>query len=44
VVYARESEGVVELSIFYESHIPKEIKDELAARFGVGMYEWRVTK
>ena len=44
VVYARADEGVVELSIFYESHIPQEIKDELAERFGVGIYEWRVSK
>lgn len=44
VVYARANEGVVELSIFYESHIPQEIKDELAERFGVGIYEWRVSK
>jgi hypothetical protein len=44
VLYARDGGGVVEISALYESHIPKEIKDELAARFGIGIHEWRVTR
>ncbi len=42
IVYARENGGVVEISILYEAHVPKEIKDELAERFGCGIHQWRV--
>ena len=44
VLYAREKDGIVEISALYESHIPQAIKDEMVARFGIGIHEWRVTK
>lgn len=43
VVYVRTKDGVIEISILYESHVPQAVKEELASRFGVGVYEWRVT-
>jgi hypothetical protein len=44
VVYVREKDGDVEICILYESHASQEIKDCLAAKFGVAAKEWKVTE
>lgn len=41
VVYVRADDGIVEIKVFYESHVDQAVKDSLMDRFGVGVHEWR---
>ena len=42
ILYSRNMNNVIELRLFYESHISQHAKDEIANRFGVGAIEWNV--
>ena len=42
LLYCREINNSVELRVFYESHIPQDMKDAIAERFGIGAIEWNV--
>lgn len=42
ILYVRRVNETVELRLFYEGHIPQNVKDEIAQRFGVGAIEWDV--
>jgi hypothetical protein len=35
-------DDIVELRLFYESHISQQMKDEITARLGIMAIEWNV--